>query len=83
MKILRNCHRTSIRRRVRVNGGGGALTASAPANEESPGIRTLSLKENDIAWVEMFVFDESAPSFSQHVALAAVPVRVSEPPALT
>ena len=73
-------HGTRIRRRIR--SGGGALAASTPANEESPGIRTLTLEENNVGGVELFVFDVSAPSFSQHVALTAVPVRVSEPPAL-
>lgn len=84
LTIRKCCHRTRIRRRINdgVSGSGGAaLAASTPANEESPGIGTVALEENDVARVELFVFDESAPSFSQHIALTAVPVRVSEPPA--
>lgn len=45
-------------------------------------IKTVTLKENNVACVEVFVFDVPAPSFGQHVALATVPIRVSEFPTL-
>ena len=42
----------------------------------------MSVEQNDVASVEAFVFDVTAPSFGQNVTLATVPIRVTEAPTL-
>lgn len=42
----------------------------------------MARKEDDVAGVEPLLLHEAAPPLGQDVALAAVPIRVSEPPRL-
>lgn len=39
-----------------------------------------SLERNYIARIKFLILDETAPSFGHNIALAAVPIRVPEPP---
>lgn len=53
-----------------------------PPNEEALAVVSAPLEQNDVAGVEALFLHVAAPPFGQDVALAAVPVRVAEPPAL-
>lgn len=63
-------------------GGGGMEVAAPPGDIKAVGVGTVAEEGNDVAGVEAFVFDVTAPAFGQHVALAAVPIRVTEAPVL-
>lgn len=56
--------------------------AAAPVDEEAVlgGIADATLEGDDVAGVELLVLDETAPAFGHDVALAAVPVGVTEAP---
>lgn len=58
-------------------------STSSPPNEQSVTVGTVSFKRNDITSVESLLLNIAAPAFGQHVALAAVPIRVAESPALS
>lgn len=64
-------------------GGGGVVAAAAAVDEEAVGVGAVAEKENDVASIEALVLDVTAPAFGQNVALATIPVRVTEPPALS
>lgn len=71
-------------RRIEGSGGIGCwLGVSPPAgDEEAVRMSAVSVEQNDVAGVEAFVLDVTAPSFCQDIALAAVPVGVTESPQL-
>lgn len=58
-------------------------STSSPPNEQSVTVGTVSFKQNDITSIESLLLNIAAPAFGQHVALAAVPIRVAESPALS
>jgi len=60
-----------------------AVSPAPPSDKEAVSIGAVALKQDDVAGVEALVLDVAAPPFGEHVALAAVPVGVAEPPALT
>lgn len=41
-----------------------------------------TVERDGVSVVEFLLFDETAPSFGHHVALATVPIRVTKPPHL-
>lgn len=53
-----------------------------PPNEEAADLLGVAREEDNIAGVEPLLLHETAPPFGQDVALAAVPIRVTEPPRL-
>lgn len=59
------------------------VSPASPSDEEAVGVGAVALEQDNVAGVEALVFDVAAPPFGQHVALAAVPVGVAKPPALT
>lgn len=67
---------------VRRGGGTTTLPAPPPPNEEPLRIITVALEQNDVAGVKTLVLHVTAPPLGENIALAAVPVRVTEPPAL-
>lgn len=77
-------------RRVEGSGGSGGANvsgdrvglAAAAGDEEALREGAVSVEQNDVASVEAFVFDVTAPSFGQNVTLATVPIRVTEAPTL-
>ena len=54
----------------------------APVNEKAVlgEIANSTLEGNHVACIQFLVFDKTAPAFCHHVALAAVPVGVTEAP---
>jgi len=60
-----------------------AVSPAPPSDEEAVGVGAVALEQDNVAGVEALVLDVAAPPFGQHVALAAVPVGVTKPPALT
>lgn len=75
----------------RVEGGGsdanvrgrvGVGLVAGAGDEEALRVGAVSVEQNDVACVEAFVFDVTAPSFGQNVTLATVPIRVTEAPTL-
>jgi len=75
----------------RVEGGGsdanvrgrvGVGLVAGAGDEEALRVGAVSVEQNDVACVEAFVFDVTAPAFGQNVTLATVPIRVTEAPAL-
>lgn len=67
---------------VRRRQGGIALPPAPPPDEEALRVDAVTLEQNDVARVKALVLDVAAPPFGEHVALAAVPVRVAEAPTL-
>lgn len=61
----------------------GHSSTSSPPNEQTVTVSTVSFKQNDITSIESLLLNIAAPAFGQHVALAAVPIRVAESPALS
>lgn len=53
-----------------------------PPYEQALIVVPVTLEHNDITGVEALLLHVAAPPFGQHVALAAVPIRVPEAPAL-
>ena len=43
----------------------------------------MLLEQNDVASIKLVLLDITAPPFCQHIALAAVPIGVTEPPAFS
>jgi len=93
MKGVRLVWEREVMRRIRVRrveggcGGGGNVSggvglAAGGGDEEALRMGAVSVEENDVASVEPFVLDVTAPSFGQNVTLATVPIRVTETPAL-
>ena len=70
-----------VRRRRRSQG----VRTAAPVDEKAipSGIANATVKGNDVACIELFVLNKTAPTFSHHVALAAIPVRVTKAPGLS
>ena len=75
----------------RVEGGGsdanvrgrvGVGLVAGAGDEEALRVGAVSVEQNDVACVEAFVFDVTAPAFGQNVTLATVPIRVTEAPTL-
>lgn len=62
---------------------GLAVSPAPPSDEEAVSVGAVALEQDDVAGVEALVLDIAAPPFGEHVALAAVPVGVAKPPALT
>jgi len=56
------------------------IAGPAAEGDEKAAGATAPLEGNDVAGLEAFFFDETAPALGEHVALAAVPVRIAEPP---
>ncbi|EYU18081.1 hypothetical protein MIMGU_mgv1a014711mg [Erythranthe guttata] len=50
------------------------------SDEEAAAVDAVAGEDDDISGVEAFLLDEAAPALGEDVALAAVPVRVPEPP---
>lgn len=59
------------------------LWPAPPSDEETLGVGSVALEQNDVASIETLLLHVTAPPFGQNVALTAVPVRVTESPALT
>lgn len=60
----------------------GRRRAPLPPNEQPIPIAAVAFKNDDVAGVKALLFDEAAPALSEHVALATIPVRVTEAPEL-
>ncbi|PKA64306.1 hypothetical protein AXF42_Ash009526 [Apostasia shenzhenica] len=78
--------RSGLRRR----GGCGFCRSRAPgaslpaaADVEAVAVGAAAKEEDHIACVELLLLDEAAPALGEHVALAAGPVGVAEPPRLS
>lgn len=65
-----------------VRGRVGVGLVAGAGDEEALRVGAVSVEQNDVACVEAFVFDVTAPAFGQNVTLATVPIRVTEAPAL-
>ncbi|WZZ56139.1 hypothetical protein YC2023_056246 [Brassica napus] len=53
---------------------------SSPPIDKQAAVSDTSLERDNISGVKLLVFNETAPTFSHDIALATVPVRVTEPP---
>ncbi|PON49448.1 hypothetical protein PanWU01x14_230320 [Parasponia andersonii] len=60
------------------------MRSSPPINEQTAltGLTNTALERHNVTGIKLLLLDETAPSFSHHIALAAVPVGVPKPPRL-
>ena len=61
------------------------ITPSLPIYVQPMPIRfsNTTLEGNNVTRIKLLLFDKTAPTFGHHIALAAVPIGVPEPPQLT
>lgn len=87
-EVMMMVRRISWERRVgggsdaNVRGRVGVGLVAGAGDEEALRVGAVSVEQNDVACVEAFVFDVTAPAFGQNVTLATVPIRVTEAPTL-
>lgn len=64
--------------------GGSVIGAAPPVYVQPMSIQftEAALEGNNVAGVKLLLFNKTAPTFCHHIALAAIPVRVPEPPQL-
>jgi len=67
-----------------IRGGMGMIGSSPPIYVQSMSIHIAkaTLERDNVTCIQLLLLHKTAPPFCHHIALAAVPIRISEPPHL-